>query len=380
MRQKPFFIFLLLLISALAFADIQIVAGPYLQNPTEDGISIIWLTNTKAYGEVELETAVGISRHYSCEDGLRGAYTTLHKVRISGLEAGTQYRYRVSAKEITSFQPYKVAFGKTIVSEWFRCSTLSAATNEASFVVFNDIHEKPEIVENLLSHHNEGAFDLAFINGDYFHHLEDETQLVEILLKHLDGWSAASTPFLLVRGNHETRGKFARELKNYLDFPGGRYYFSLRQGPLHIIVLDSGEDKEDNHWAYHGLTDFDSYRTREAAWLKEQLESQSFKSAAFRIVIVHMPLFYDKMGHGMQDCQDKFAPLLNGNIDLMIAGHTHKRAVLRPNEKHGYPVFIGGSPKNGEGTMISVKADKKALKLLVTGEDGKILESFIIEK
>lgn len=380
MKNKTIISILLILFSTLAVADINIVAGPYLQNPATDGMTIIWLTDTKAYGEVELETKAGITQHYSIKDGFRGAFTTLHKVRVKGLEAGTKYRYRVTAKEITNFEPYKVEFGKTVVSEFFEFQTLSFEKEEATFVVFNDIHEKPAIVDNLLSHAESIDFELAFFNGDYFGHLEDEDHLVGTLLLHLDRWSAGSVPFLLSRGNHETRGKFARDLINYFDFPENKYYFSLRHGPFHIIVLDGGEDKEDNHWAYHGLTDFDSFRTEEAAWLHRELETEAFKAAPFKIVIIHMPPFSESMGYGMQECQKNFGPILNGKIDLMIAGHTHQRAVVKPDENHNYPIYIGGSPKDGKGTMMTVRANSNKLQLDVIGEDGKVLDSMEIVK
>ena len=51
-------------------------------------------------------------------------------------------------------------------------------------------------------------------------------------------------------------------------FREDKYYYSFNHGPVHIIVLDTGEDKADSHPVYAGLADFDKYRDSQAEWLK----------------------------------------------------------------------------------------------------------------
>ncbi len=38
--------------------------------------------------------------------------------------------------------------------------------------------------------------------------------------------------------------------------------------------------------------------------------------------------------------------------------------------KHSYPIIIGGGPKEGNRTLIKVKADKKTLQLRMIKDDG----------
>jgi len=54
---------------------------------------------------------------------------------------------------------------------------------------------------------------------------DDEDQLVNHLLQPLSGLSAG-TPFIFSRGNHETRGKFARRLPDYFNSSEQGFYFS----------------------------------------------------------------------------------------------------------------------------------------------------------
>ena len=102
-------------------------------------------------------------------------------------------------------------------------------------------------------------------------------------------------PFIFVRGNHETRGKFAREFPDYFHQVG---YAAFTLGPVRFVILDTGEDKPDTEPVYAGIVDFDGYRIEQAAKLKLEIESKAFKKAAFRIVMMHIPPRFSGEWHG----------------------------------------------------------------------------------
>jgi len=94
-------------------------------------------------------------------------------------------------------------------------------------------------------------------------------------------------------------------------------------------VLETGEDKADCHPAYSGLTDFAGYRAKEKEWLAQEVRSEAFRSARFRVVFMHMPPFSAQGGtprnEGQADCYASFAPLLNQvKVDLLVTAHTHR--------------------------------------------------------
>ena len=216
---------------------------------------------------------------------------------------------------------------------------------------------------------------MIFLNGDIFNDPMSEAQIVDKVLKPATELFASEIPFLLARGNHETRGAYARLLKSYIATPNNKYYYSFKHGPIYFIVLDSGEDKEDNHWAYSGLNDFDSYRDEQTEWLKKEIQKEDFKKAPFRIVLSHIPLFGSGDKHGTLDCRKKWASLLNeGKINLHISGHTHQPAVLEPVvDEHSYPIFIGGGPQNENFTVIRVDATVDKLSITMFGNDGEVI-------
>lgn len=365
--------------------SLTIIHGPYIQNVTENSATIIWFTNKNCVSKIEygrgenfrtfpqwgslLQTSVR-SRH-----GLIDAFTACHRVTITGLEPGGQYPYRVVSKEIVQFQPYEILYGDTVVSEIFSFRTLDRGAESITFCVVNDIHENTDRLDTLLQNVDWENTDVVFLNGDTLSHIEEEDQIFNGFLDKCVERFATRIPFVFVRGNHETRGKYARHLEEYLSNPGNRFYFSFNHGPVHFVVLDSGEDKEDSHPVYAGLADFDFYRSQQAAWLKKDFQGEKFKESAFTVVFCHIPPFGGNEWYGEQAIRKAWAPLLNeGDIDLLICAHTHRFKKMDPVEGiHSYPILIGGTD-----TIITIDADRERLEVEVSDLQGQIRESFAL--
>ena len=166
---------------------------------------------------------------------------------------------------------------------------------------------------------------------------------------------ASEKPFWLVRGNHETRGRFSRNLFRYFPREDGRYYYTVRQGPVLFIFLDSGEDKPDDHLVYAGLNNYDNYREEQAQWLRQVIASDAYKDAPYRIVVTHIPPLADGW-HSEQHITKTWLPILNNaGIDLMLAGHTHEYKYFPKNEDiYSFPLIIGS---NNSATKVVVNAD-----------------------
>jgi hypothetical protein len=130
-------------------------------------------------------------------------------------------------------------------------------------------------------------------NGDVTNDIFREEQIVGQFLSPAGRAYATSIPVMLARGNHDVRGREAPYLQDYLTGPNGAYHFGFRQGPLACLVMDTGEDKPDDHVEYGGLADFSSYRTMQAAWLERVIDEDWFKEAPFRVAFMHIPLVWD---------------------------------------------------------------------------------------
>lgn len=371
-----------LLLSGGSVAALEIVAGPYLQQPAEDAITVMWVTDASCVSWVEFGLTEKRGRRADPHrHGLIDAGGRVHRVPVRDLTPGTTYHYRVCSREIVKFEPYRVQYGETAVSETFSFTTLDDEREEISFVVLNDLHQRNDLLGKLMERAAAKPYELVFLNGDILGHIEGPRQIIDHVLKPCTTHFASHVPFVYVRGNHETRGRFARSLPDYLGLPQERFYFAFDHGPVHFIVLDGGEDKHDTSKEYSGLVAFDRYRTEQLEWLEREIRSDAFLAAPFRVVLVHMPPAPSERWHGPADLYERWRPVLNrGGIDLMICGHTHRYAIELPEAGvRDYPRVIGGAPQDGLATVIRVDGTAEALDVTLTRDDGEVVGTLRVE-
>ncbi|RAK01924.1 TAT (twin-arginine translocation) pathway-exported protein [Larkinella arboricola] len=350
------------------------LSEPYLQYTGPGSMTVMWIANLPSYSWVEYgeNESLGKKAH-SVTDGLIDAYNRINKITLNGLKPGTTYQYRVYSKEITEFKPYKLTYGTTIDSGLLSFTTPNEQADTVSCLVLNDVHDRPDTITHLLSLKGNDPFDFVFLNGDLFDYQTNEQQLIDHLLVPCSAGFAREKPFLFVRGNHETRGKYRGEIHQYFTNPQNKHYYSYTWGPVHFTVIDTGEDKPDTEPVYAGIVDFDAYREEQARWVDQVMQSTAYKKAKFRVVFMHIPTHHHNNWHGPMHCQKLFTPLFNKHkVDLCISGHTHRYGVHEPVAgQHNYPIIIGGGSRDGSRTLIKLKADRKDLNLSMLLDDGK---------
>ncbi|MDD3108957.1 MAG: FN3 domain-containing metallophosphoesterase family protein [Alistipes sp.] len=359
--------------------------GPYLQELTQEGVTILFTTDQESLSWVELKDPQGtISRHYTLRNGLREAYNTFHAIRVEGLTEATTYEYRLGSKHIVDFQPYKVTFGDSIASPWYRFETPDPRSTRCSFVALSDMHQDAGKLTHLLQLSEVNTVDRVFYVGDMMNYYADPQEPFRSFIDPSVRLFASERPFVLVRGNHETRGKLAREYFHYVPKTDGQFYGAYRVGEVMFVILDCGEDKPDDFWVYAGLTDFDAYRTQEAAWFEQLIRTKEYRTTRWRVVMNHFPPLThltqptDTAAHGERDVMAKFLPLYNrAKIDLMISGHTHEYAFMEPANEPAlrFPTIVGSTE-----TITRVDIEGKTMRVKVLNVKGKILKEFTVTK
>ena len=80
-----------------------------------------------------------------------------------------------------------------------------------------------------------------------------EKQIGDIFLRDTIGIATTQWPVLFTRGNHDGYGPLANRLQRFAQpqHPDG-YYQLLRLGPLALLMLDTGTDKDDGDEILHG--------------------------------------------------------------------------------------------------------------------------------
>jgi len=354
--------------------NLKITHGPYIQNLSPGEVTVIWHTNLPAIPSLLISGKRGDSRLVqNSSDGIIDGGGTMHKVKVTDLEPGSEYSYTTVSKQVMKYQAYRIYYGDTLKGREITFRTPDPEARRVSFTVFNDIHENADLLSSFLASKGAKNAELYSFNGDMIAYLQDESQLFSGFIDTAVSRFASSKPFYYVRGNHETRGMLARDLKQFFDFPSGRFYYSFTRGPVRFIVLDCGEDKPDSNRYYYGLADYDNYRLEELEWLNRELDAGSSDATHFTVVIIHMPVIKgEKQGYGMQFLSEHFGPVLSGaGIDLMISGHTHRTAFISKDRSgFNYPVLISSNR-----TFIEFSANERELSWELKDSEGNIVES-----
>ena len=180
-----------------------------------------------------------------------------------------------------------------------------------------------------------------------------------------------------MRGNHENRGVYSGCWSDFFPTPTGETYYTFRRGPVFFLVLDGCEDKPDSDIRYYGLGDWDAYRQREAAWLKEVVRSEEFRTAPVRIVLIHMIPGGEASWYGEQQIRQLFVPELVGKgIDLMLCGHYHRYQWIDDGSRGvDFPILV-----NSNNDCLRVSADPKGIDLKVIDTSGAVIERHRIDK
>jgi 3',5'-cyclic AMP phosphodiesterase CpdA len=170
--------------------------------------------------------------------------------------------------------------------------------------VINDTHDRKPILNMVLSKIKEIKPSVVVWNGDASNTSETiDTALGIFVYPHPDHHEYASdTPYMFLNGNHDFRGRFNRSLDTLMMFrePTERKpeyaelgrNFVQRFGDSALIGLDTGEDKPDSYPGFAGIFQMDRYRDLQTRWLAQAVESPVVKTAKFKVVVCHIPLYH----------------------------------------------------------------------------------------
>lgn len=242
--------------------------------------------------------------------------------------------YKISSTRVIEDFSYGSRRGATVTSEEYEFKYNDSA--DQTWLVISDWHTMLQSAYDAIANFDT-EYDAVMLVGDSSPGVDYQEQFITNTVQFGGQVSGGTKPVLYVRGNHETRGSFASELPECLGLE--QLYYTADIGPYSFVVLDSGEDKEDAHVEYGGMTDYNTYRADMIEWLKG-VEVKNEKviavSHAWQINIVEPEL-----------SQEGWAQLDRLGARLMISGHVHSCRILGENEgyekeiKEKYPDIIG---------------------------------------
>lgn len=348
--------------------EIRISEGPYLTAVDKTEATVVFMTNKRAIAKVEVVSNDDANfakpkAFFDSDESLgRKHIGTLHTVQLYGLKPNMTYSYKIEVIEVVEFWEEKrgIKYGSTKLGTPLRCDkypktdvqlslkTLSDNNEDFSFFVINDVHEKSNMAERMLSNMSDERF--LVLNGDMSHTYKNETHIFKAFMSSISNTCKGGLPIFYARGNHECRGKYSEPFMRYFPSTTGKTYYMFNHADTAFLFLDLCEDKPDNHVECGNITDFQSYKEKESEWLKKVISSEEFKNAKRRIAIMHILPFDLSNWKFAKDVNKFFGNILNeANIDLAICGHFHKQMIVNKNS------FYKGRGRKGEIGSIKVK-------------------------
>lgn len=393
--MKKIFTSILLLLAALICgvgfaAEIPVAktkCGPWVVGVSETEMTIVWTSTERCMGWVEVAPDDGTSfyaekrpRYY--EDFLgRHLVSKVHHIRLTGLQPGTTYRYRIFQQSIDDSGHNPIPSGRIVASNVYSAKpyairTMDKSKSEFKFSVINDIHGRDSIMLALTKDVKDMGLDFMVFNGDMTSFMGSIDDIERDFLKRATNTFAPNLPLVYVRGNHETRGPGFSEIMNLFPTPTGTPSYMFFNGPAAFLVLDCGEDKPDNDIEYGGTAAYDAYRETIAQWLAEAIATPEFKAAKVKIALMHIPFEKESGWWGNNELKRLLLPLLNeAGIDLMLCGHNHRYS-FRDDKSSGinFPILV-----NSNNDRLDVKVNQSAIEVDVVDATGKVLHNHKID-
>ncbi len=366
-----------------------IASAPVLQNAAETSIGVSFAVSADASGWVEYSTSPDLADAKRVFSGGHGMMTVDDKValvRLTGLEPATRYFYRIGADRISFKGGYAMKnLGAEVDQKIHSFTTLGAAA-AGSFCVINDTHATKEPLGLVLSKLAELKPAAVIWNGDASNTSETIEDAMRIFVHaHSDFPEYASdTPYMFLNGNHDFRGRFNRRLGDLMMYRElgerraeyaelGRN-FVQRLGDVALIGMDTGEDKLDTNPLFAGIFQMQAYREKQARWLAEAVETPAVKTARFKVVFCHIPLFDPRpdanpgdvapadsapqyatdYAYWQRTCANLWGPSFRkAGVCLVVTGHQHKFRYDASTADRPWAQIVGGGPNLGSNTTWS---------------------------
>jgi hypothetical protein len=194
------------------------------------------------------------------------------------------------------------------------------------------------------------------LNGDVIEDSSNPSKFMNIYII-CSRLTKGEKPVIFSRGNHDLRGNFAEKFADYTPTHLGNTYYTFRIGNIWGILLDCGEDKNDDHEEYGYTVACHAFRERQSDFLKYIIENKESEYEAegvkHKLVISHNAFVhrYQSPFDIEQDLFAEWSKLLRENIkpEVMICGHAHELNIYYPENSSWNtngsvcPVVIGST-------------------------------------
>ena len=340
--------------------------------------------------ECIMKVEIGGKTYYDASNGIMRSKRLVHKVTVPMEILNKAKSYRVCLQRVLE-RKHKFPVMGEIESKEYVFKPVSGECVRAYHVADNH----GIIKETLNAVRTYGEIDLLILNGDLANNFSEQTAVWTVyeLISQITG---GEIPVLLVRGNHDARGKYAEYFTDYFPHQGGNTYFTFRIGNIWGIALDCGEDKPDDHQEYGNLVCCHSFREAETEFIKQVIsnakEEYEAPGVEHRLVVCHVPFTAkDKPPFDIEEeIYAEWVGLLGNYIkpEMVLSGHEHKWEIYEcGSEKDSYgqscPTLVGSAlDRSGELPYFAgagLEFTSKGIDVTFTDSLGKLNWVFCVK-
>ena len=308
----------------------------------EDNYQITFSTKAESVGWVEING----QNYYDTYAGSSKKYSKIHKVEIPMNVLDTAKKYTVHAKKTIYAGPFGGWLGRDLTQTVdFRPVDTSDGLNYFSL---SDVHMNLKIAAKTASYVNK-QYDFLFLLGDIISDVEtfDDANFNNLVAHQITG---GEIPVVYARGNHDVKGRYGEELHKFVGAKGEDFYYNFYFEDVYGIVLDLGEDHDDDWWEYYDTAHYEEYHNKQLAFLEQEIAKHEYDNYQYHVAACHIPVPFVNYRHNHESIKAEMTTLLNQmDLDMFVCGHQHQIMIfepglIEPNTKlHYNPNFKNGT-------------------------------------
>lgn len=307
----------------------------------EDKYQITFSTSAESIGWVE----IGGQEYYDTYNGSDKKFERVHKVEVPMTALDTAKHYTIHTRKNIYCGPFGGWLGRDISqSVDFRPVDTS---DGIQYMSFSDIHMNRQIAAKTSA--LAGKYDFLVLIGDLISDVEtfDDANFNNLVAHQMTG---GEMPVVYARGNHDVKGRYGEQLHKFVGAKGEDFFYNFYFNDVYGIVLDLGEDHDDDWWEYYDTAHYEEYHNRQLAFLQEEITKHEYDAYKYHLVACHIPVPFVNYRHNHEQVKADMTALLNQmDIDMFVCGHQHflmifEPGLITPNTKLTYnPNYKNGT-------------------------------------
>lgn len=299
----------------------------------EKNYQIVFSSSSESTGWLE----IGDKTYYDTYAGTTKKFSKVHKIEVPMTELDSAKKYTIHVRKSIYCGPFGGFLGRDIAQ------TVEFKPVDSSdgiqYLSFSDIHMNDWQTEKTASFVKN--YDFLILAGDAISDVEtfEDANFINKVTNKITG---GSVPVVYARGNHDVKGRYAEQTSKFTGSKDDKFYYNFYFDNVYGVVLDLGEDHNDDWWEFYGTAHYDEYRQEQVKFLQDEIAKHEYDSYQYHLAACHIPITFVNKRLDHEEIKAELTGLLNQmNIHMLVCGHQHdlmifEPGLITPNEKLHY--------------------------------------------